>query len=253
MGAGRAHFLGLLLVGLLGLGLGSGGVAAAELRPLTVLLDAGHMPTPKHKRGAISMRGLPEVDYNDHFVAKLAKALQAAGIAVQLTRQPHESLGLMDRADLANRLQPTLFLSIHHDSTQLISLEKIMTEYGETYRTLSKIAGHSIFVSKRNAGFPHAYRFAELLGTSLLTLGRKPTLHHAEAVTGESRELLNRRLGVYRFDHLVVLANTEVPAVLLEIGVIVDTEDERDASNPQNQDVMCPAIVAAVQRFGALP
>ena len=88
-----------------------------------------------------------------------------------------------------------------------------MTEYGPSYRTLSKIAGHSIFVSKRNAGFPHAYRFAELLGTSLLTLGRNPTLHHAEAVT----------------------------------------EDERDASNPQNQDVMCPAIVAAVQRFGALP
>ena len=39
-----------------------------------------------------------------------------------------------------------------------------MTEYGPSYRTLSKIAGHSIFVSKRNAGFPHAYRFAELLG-----------------------------------------------------------------------------------------
>jgi N-acetylmuramoyl-L-alanine amidase len=43
-------------------------------------------------------------------------------------------------------------------------------------------------------------------------------LHHAEPVAGESRELIDRALGIYRYDELAVLRTATMPAVLFEAG-----------------------------------
>lgn len=229
-------------------------VLASAIRPCfaetsavrSILLDPGHTP---RQPGALGVRGRYEVAYNDEFISKLAKALRAASFAVELTRQPDESIGLTHRVELANRRRPDIFLSIHHDSAQLTYLRKIRLEHGDAYRTTKQIAGYSIFVSKTNPQFANSLRFAERLGASLIRLGRPPTLHHAEDIAGEHRELLNERLGVYRFDDLVVLAKTTMPAVLLEIGVIVDADDERYVAAEENQDAMCRRIVEALQAY----
>ena len=39
-----------------------------------------------------------------------------------------------------------------------------------------------------------------------------PTFHHAEPIKGENRELVNRDLGIYRFDDLIVLKSAATPA-----------------------------------------
>lgn len=241
----RRRLLGGLLWALL---VGSLTPAAAADAAPTVLLDPGHTP---QQPGAASVWGGHEVDYNDRFVAKLAAALRAAGITVALTREPGQALSLADRAATANREQPALFLSIHHDSAQLAFLKRSEAALGTGYQTTRPIAGYSIFVSKTNPRFADSYRFAALLGTHLLSLGRPPSLHHAEPIAGENRELLDRRLGIYRFDDLVVLAKTTVPAALLEVGVIVDSGDERYVAAASNQDAMCRAIVDAVRAFFA--
>ncbi|MEW9898655.1 N-acetylmuramoyl-L-alanine amidase [Chitinivorax sp. PXF-14] len=212
----------------------------------TIMLDPGHTP---RQQGALGVRGVYEVVYNDHFAAKLADALRAASFTVRLTREPGQSLSLTDRATIANDEQPALFLAIHHDSAQLAYLKKIELASGAAYQTTRPIGGYSIFVSKANPAFPDAYRFAEQLGQALLGLGRPPTPHHAEDIAGERREWLNERLGIYRFDDLVVLHKTRVPAVLLEVGVIVDPDDERYVSQAHNQDAMCQAIVDAVRAY----
>ena len=82
----------------------------------------------------------------------------------------------------------------------------------------------------------------------LYTLGRKPTLHHAEQIPGESRELLDSQLGIYRFDELLVIRKTKIPALLLEIGVIVDVQDEAYVSSRSNRAAMVKAIVDALTR-----
>jgi N-acetylmuramoyl-L-alanine amidase len=45
------------------------------------------------------------------------------------------------------------------------------------------------------------------------------------------------------------LRKTTVPAVLLEVGVIVDPEDEAYVSDTAKQDAIVKAIVAAVNAF----
>lgn len=212
----------------------------------TIVLDPGH--TPK-QGGALGVRGVYEVVYNDRFTARLADALRAASFTVKLTREPGQSLSLTDRASIANDEQPALFLAIHHDSAQSIYLRKLELANGIAYQATRPIGGYSIFVSKANPAFADAYRFAEQLGQALFGLGRPPTPHHAEDIAGERREWLNERLGIYRFDDLVVLHKTRVPAVLLEVGVIVDPADERYVSQADNQDAMCQAIVGAVRAY----
>lgn len=214
--------------------------------PFVMVLDPGH--TPK-QAGALGAKGIHEVTYNDALSAKLAKALQATGVQVMLTRTPTEEISLDARAELANARHADLFLAVHHDSAQLKYLTKTEVNGAAAYQTIQPIAGYSIFVSQRNPQFAQSQQFALLLGQELRTLGRPPTLHHAEPIPGENRELLDAQLGIYRFDDLLVLRKTTVPAVLLEVGVIVDAADEKYVADGTKQDAIVQAVVAAVEKF----
>lgn len=229
---------------------GLNAVCAQIKQNKTIVLDPGHTP---RQPGALGVRGKYEVDYNDHFTAMLADALKSAGYSVIITRKPDQNIGFLDRVTMANDTKPLLFLSIHHDSAQPKYLEKItISPRRKGYKTVKPIVGYSIFTSKLNPASVKAYRFAEILGDHLLKLRRPPSLHHAEAIKGENRELLNKDLGIYRFDDLIVLKKATIPAVLLEIGVIVDAKDEAYISDYHNQDVLCKAIVAAIEAYREL-
>lgn len=216
-------------------------------QPPVIVLDSGHTP---NQPGALGIRGQYEVTYNDRLVGMLSKALQSAGFKVVLTRKANQSISLADRAALANKHPARLFLSIHHDSAQPVYLKKIRLKSRQpAFQTIRSIAGFSIFTSQSNPAFAESYRFAEMLGRTLTKLGRSPSLHHAEAIPGEHRQLLAADLGIYRFDDLVVLKKTNLPAVLLEIGVIVDPIDERYIANPDNQKAICAAIVNTIKAY----
>ena len=220
--------------------------SSAAHKPFVVVIDPGHNP---RQGGAVGARGISEVSYNDAISAKLAKALQATGVQVLLTRTATEEITLDGRAELANKQQANLFLAVHHDSAQLKYLNKTEVNGAAAYQTTQPIAGYSIFVSKLNPQFVKSLQFAKALGGNLRALGRAPTLHHAEPIAGENRALLDTRLGIYQFDELLVLRKTTVPAVLLEVGVIVDPVDEAYVADGARQDAIVQAIVAAVTTF----
>ena len=211
-----------------------------------VIIDAGH--TDK-KPGAISITGKHEVEYNDNLVSKLSVALAAAGYVPILTRKTNQEVTLEDRANTANLHHALVMLSIHHDSAQLVHLESVIHDGIRTYRTRKPIAGYSIFVSKKNPQFDSSYIFANLLGEELLKLGRNPSLHHAEPITGEGRTLLDTSLGIYQYDDLIVLKKTNIPAVLLEVGVIVDQSDEAYVTRIDHQESIINAILASIRKF----
>lgn len=227
----------------------AGAVQAEESalhHPLRVVIDPGH--TPEHG-GALGARGIFEVKYNDALAQKVCDALKKAGFTPVLTRTPSQEIGLDARAQLANEEHADLFLSIHHDSAQLRYLEKFKAGSLDAYRTTKPIRGYSLFVSQLNPHFAQSLQFATLLGDQLRATGRTPTLHHAEPIPGENRNLLDTMRGIYRFDDLVVLKKTAIPAVLIEVGVMTDPADEAYVSNDTNQARIVEAIVSAVRRY----
>jgi len=64
------------------------------------------------------------------------------------------------------------------------------------------------------------------LGNELKEGGFTPTMHHAEKIKGENRKLLDKTIGIYEFNDLIVLKSAVMPAILLECGIIVNRMDE---------------------------
>jgi N-acetylmuramoyl-L-alanine amidase len=63
------------------------------------------------------------------------------------------------------------------------------------------------------------------------------------------RILVDAEAGVYRFDQLVVLRNTHMPAVLLEAGSIINRDEELLLYTPEHQALISAAVLDAVNAF----
>ena len=92
-----------------------------------------------------------------------------------------------------------------------------------------------------------SFLFGQLMGEQLKARGLQYTAHYIEKFMGHRQRLLvDVRTGVYRYDQLIVLKNTQMPAVLLEAGSIINRDEELLMSSPERQS----AISAAVTRRG---
>jgi N-acetylmuramoyl-L-alanine amidase len=75
------------------------------------------------------------------------------------------------------------------------------------------------------------------------------TLHHAEQIGGENRQLLDRKRGIYRFDDLIVLKGFNGPAVLLEAAVVINRDEEIVAASEQRHQVIADSIGDALDSY----
>ena len=62
---------------------------------------------------------------------------------------------------------------------------------------------------------------------------------------------MDAEAGVYRFDKLVVLRTTRMPAALLEAGSIVNRDEELAMGSPERQALITSAVSDAIDKFCA--
>ena len=157
--------------------------------------------------------------------------------------------GLFERVRNANAMQADLFLSVHHDSVPEQFLENWEFD-GKPNRFSDRFSGHSMFVSFDNPQIKASLLFGKFLGNQLKDRGLKYTPHYTEAIMGSRRrDLVDRDAGVYRYDKLIVLRETTVPAVLLEAGNIVNRDDELVLASSERRDLIASAVTDAVAQF----
>lgn len=189
----------------------------SSLQGFDLALDTGHSPS---KGGAISASCTNEYLYNRSLTTYIGKNLPNLSPNIHLLHSDHEEMTFDQRYALSQKAD--LFLSIHHDSVQ----ERYIQKNQLGCPSSNHASGFSIFISRKNGYFIKSLKYALKLGEALLQQGLTLSLHHAEKIPGENRELLDPRLGVYVFDDLKVLKNAASPAVLLEVGVIVNPNDD---------------------------
>jgi N-acetylmuramoyl-L-alanine amidase len=217
----------------------------SEVKPL-VALDVGH--TINHP-GAYSARGVGEYYFNRKIVKALHESLRKSGKVDAFIINPEgKPISLQERPRQAARRNAGLFLAVHHDSVQPRYLKK-WEIHGKTQLYADNFKGFSMFVSRRNPKFPESFRFARLLGVAMVARGFSPTLHHAEKIPGEGRNLVDEDLGLYEFDNLVVLKSAAMPAALLECGIIVNRDEEASLQTPEIQNRIVDAAGEAIMRF----
>lgn len=224
--------------------------ASCNRRDYRVLLDVGHtVEVP----GATSARSVPEYEFNLRLAQRIETSLVEAGFGKTLllvTRGPAFA-GLVARVARANAWPADVFLSIHHDSVPEWFLEA--WEVGGKLEGYSdRFSGHSLFVSAQNPKPQASLAFAKLIGRELKAEGLRHTPHYTQAeMRGRRRALLDPEVGVYRYDQLIVLRNTKMPAVLLEAGSIVNRDEELVMATDQRKAVIAAAVTRAVERFCA--
>jgi len=250
-----AHRVGAALLACLTLLASYGAAMAAKSRRPTcnpaafrVVVDVGHTI---EKPGARSARGVDEFEFNFRLASLAEQKLIEAGFekSVLLVTAAPPRPSLFERAAYANRISADLFLSIHHDSVPDRFLEK--WEYEGEQRSFSdRFPGHSLFVSRGNGNFKGSLLFGKLLGQQLQERDLLYTRHYTDPIMGSrQRTLVDASAGVYRFDELVVLKETRMPAVLLEAGSIINRDEELVLASPERQALISDAIVDAVKAF----
>lgn len=206
----------------------------------SITIDPGH--SPKHQ-GATSCSGKPENFFNETLSTVIAEQLKKDGITVKLSRISGTDASLGVRAFSSKGTD--LLLSIHHDSVQPQFIVKNNLYKGNCS---DKASGFSIFVSAKNLYYDTSLLFALNLGKALVRQGLRPTMHHAEQITGENRTLIDTTLGIYKFDELYVLKKAVTPAILLEAAVIINPEDEKRASSDDFRNKIATAVIEMIRQ-----
>ena len=157
--------------------------------------------------------------------------------------------GLFRRVAYANGLKADLFLAVHHNSVPDRMLETWQVDGREQHYN-DRFPGHSLFISNANADRAGSLAFARQLGLALKERGLQYTPHYTEKFMGNRRrELVDPQAGVYRYDQLIVLKATQMPAVLMEAGSIVNRSEELLLATPEHEAIMASAVVEAVDSF----
>jgi N-acetylmuramoyl-L-alanine amidase len=92
-----------------------------------------------------------------------------------------------------------------------------------------------------------------MLGQQLKERGLRYTPHYTEKFMGNRRrELVDADAGVYRYDQLIVLKSTRMPAVLLEAGSIINRDEELQVATPERRGLTSAAVVSAVESYCAV-
>lgn len=218
-------------------GLAVAGACLQAAQAAYVVVDTGHM---RAHPGAVSPGGKVEYDYNLQVSDALAAALAAAGQRVARVAADGKDITLAART--AAHPDADFFVSIHHDS---IPQEWIDAGRRRAFR------GYALFVSEKNPHYEKSLACARAIGTQLLTIGEVPSLYHQTPIPGENRPLIDARVGIHRFDDLVVLKTAAMPAVLVEVGVIANPDEALRLGEPgvvrRQADAIARGIRACMQ------
>jgi N-acetylmuramoyl-L-alanine amidase len=224
--------------------------AVCQAENFRVIIDVGHTEAVA---GAMSARGATEYSFNLALAQDAKQALLDAGFAktVLLITDQAPPKGLIARAAAANSQHADLFLSIHHDSVPDNLLQTWQFE-GQDQHYNDDYPGYALFISNDNGDRAGSLMFGGFLGKELQARGLQYTPHYTLALMGNRRrQLLDPVAGVYRYDQLIVLRMTHMPALLLEAGSIINRQEELELGTAERRAKTSAAIAAAVTEFCA--
>jgi len=200
--------------------LGPASIALPALKPpapmcepskFRIVLDVGHTA---QSEGAMSARNVAEFTFNLRLAQRIEEELKAEGFA--------EPDSLLEKWEFD----------------------------GKKSHFSDRFSGYSVFVSHENPDFKTSLVFAELVGKEMKAQGLQYAQQYTLPIMGHYRHpLLNKETGVYRYDELIVLRTTRMPAVLLEAGSIINRDEELKMNSPERQEAISSSVTAAVKEF----
>lgn len=178
-----------------------------SLAGITILLDPGH--GSENDLGAKGPTGYPEKDVTLTISKLVRNQLIKRGATVQMTRSGDEDLYPQDRVDQINRLEPAIALSLHYNA---------LPDEGNAINTKGLAAFWYNTQAHSLAVFLHNYLTQEL---------ERPSY------------------GVF-WNNLALTRPTVAPAVMLELGFMINPEEYEWIVDSQEQQKLAEAIAGGI-------
>lgn len=197
----------------------------ATAQALTVAVDPGHGGKDP---GAVGAAGVKEKDINLDMAQRLNKLLVSAGNEVVMTRANDEYIALVSRTDIAGQANADLFISIHNNAStdRSITGTQVLYYYNPVTSSTTADATTAAMVNSQNNK-----ELAQSIQKRLLsTLG---TVNRGTVIRND----------------LSVLRRATMPAVLVEVGFLSNSKEEKWLTREDVKQQAAQAIFQGIQDY----
>ena len=178
-----------------------------------------------------------------------AKLLQRGRVRVALTRTADRYLTLEQRADVARRLNASLYISLHMDSAPnplargatVYSLSDVASDAEAERVAQAENAASGGVSSDRNGSV------REILSDLALRDQMSASAELAARLVRKASDTVELRPEPHRFAAFHVLRRAEAPAVLFEAGYISNADDEVMLTDPARRARIGDALASAIE------
>jgi len=214
----------------------------------TIVIDPGHGGDDAGAKGA---QGTLEKTVTLAIARRLKASIESRlGTRVLLTRDADQTVGLDQRASLANNNKADLFISLHANAS-----------------VRPAVAGAEVFYLGLEGYGEAAQRAAQAPRDALPVLGGgtrdieiipwelaqaryiEQSAAFAQAVEGALRERVPMSTRALQQSPFRVLVGANMPAVLVELGFLTNTHQEQQLLADDHQNSLVQAIVEAIVRY----
>lgn len=227
------------------------------VEPFVVVIDAGHGGRDPGALGSSSR----EKDIVLAIALKTGKYISEnlKNIKVVYTRNRDVFVELRERGQIANRANADLFISIHANSvdgsrsvrgaeTFILGLDKDAANLAVAMKENEVILledDYSVHYSGFDPKSPESY----IIFSLMQNLYKKQSIEFASLVQDQFRERLGRIDRGVKQGPFQVLVGTAMPSVLVEVGFISNSEEEKFLKSSQGQDYLASAIYRAFRDY----
>ncbi len=213
-----------------------------------IVVDPGH---GGDDTGAVA-GGLMEKDIVLAIARRLAAVLESRGQVVRLTRDGDYSRALSDRTALANRLEARAFVSLHANASTFASVRGAETYYMSLDQGATDAAAAATAATENLAeGAGGAEQ--NPLDLILWDLAQADVLNESARLALAVQLRLNERLGLndrgVKQAPFVVLTGATMPAVLVEVGFLSNSDEQQRLLDPTHQQNLAEAIAAGILEY----
>jgi len=214
-----------------------------------IVLDPGHGAQDSGARAF----GLNEKDLVLQIAKRIRDKLRANGINVLMTRETDRFIPLPGRAQIANRSDADLFISIHANAStsrdpygfEVYYLSEALDDNARA----AQILENASLRYDEDIVFPNKNTRDATVWDLVLTENRKESLALAKAIIKNvhtSRLTPTRGVKGARFH---VLKWTDKPAILIETGFVTNPYEARKLASPNYQDALANQITRGILEY----
>ena len=228
-----------------------------NLMSFTVVIDAGH---GGNDAGAIGLiKGVKEKDLNLSVAQRLAKQIRQnhPEIKVVMTRDTDVFLPLQQRADIANKNDADLFISIHTNAAEnrkacgaetfILGTDRMEDNLDVAMRenAVMKLEADQTVYQGFDPNSVESYIIFELMQNQYMD----NSLIFAEQVQNQFVGTLQRANRGVRQAAFWVLLQSACPSVLVEMGFLSNAEEEKWLASEEGKNGIVNGIYAAFKQY----